>query len=132
VHEVHVTWGTDTPFTVQFVNTVHFEIKDLNSKDSRKIDMDVNNLKLTRNGIAKRVDSEGADLDVIITNVQRKEFELIKPAQSVAQRLQKFEGRGWRRISTKASPASTTRTTRAPNCAYMHNILIMTPSPTSA
>ena len=51
--------------TVPFVNTVHCEIKDSNSKDSRKIDLDVNNLKLTRNGIAKRVESEDADLDVI-------------------------------------------------------------------
>jgi hypothetical protein len=100
VHEVKVT-GTESPFDVQFVNTKHFESKEL-----RKVDMDVNNLKLTRNGIKKRVEEEGADLDVIITNVQRKQFDLIKPASAVAKRLKKFESRGWQKILTKAAPAS--------------------------
>jgi len=104
VQDVQVTCQ-DSEFHVQFVNTHHFE-----NKSAQKIDLDVNNLKLTRSGIAKRIHDEGPDIDVIILNVRRKQFSLVKPPAAITERLQRVESRGWHRIAN-AKPVTGTQHT---------------------
>lgn len=63
------------------------------------IDIDVNNLKMSTLGIVKRVENEGGDLNTIISHCEQKTFTLVKPAEQIADRLQKMRRRGWSLIS---------------------------------
>ena len=81
------------------------------------IDLDINNLKLTSNGLTKREEDEGDSLDTIIQHVLSKQFRRIKPDQEIADRLVKFQKRGWVEI-VKASSGSRPKSKPATKEVY--------------
>ena len=81
------------------------------------IDLDINNLKLTSNGLTKREEDEGDSLDTIIQHVLSKQFRRIKSDQEIADRLVKFQKLGWVEI-VKASSGSRPKSKPATKEVY--------------
>ena len=77
---------------IQLVNTKPFLEK---TRRGPLIDIDVNNLILKTNGLAKRVNGEGGALDKIINNCLNKRFLTVKPTDQIRQRIAKLQRNGW-------------------------------------
>jgi len=104
-HVTNVSLAIDSgKISVDLVNCSYFTSRSKAAK-KKVIDLDINNLKLTSNGLTKREEDEGDSLDTIIQHVLSKQFRRIKPDQEIADRLVKFQKLGWVEI-VKASSGS--------------------------
>lgn len=82
-------------FSLDFVNCSFYTKRSL-GKGRKIVDLDVNNLQLSKVGITKKVDCEGPSVDAIISRCKKGRYKLILPKRLIAVRVQKFEQRGWR------------------------------------
>ena len=80
--------ATGDVFVVQLCNTSAFATRGL-----VQCDLDVNNLKMSGSGIIKKVESQGASLDVLITQIHCKTFRLLKPRNQIKARVTRMTAR---------------------------------------
>ena len=81
---------------VQFVRCDFFEER-AKKANKKVVDLDVNNLKISSDGIEKRVPEEGDAKEAIIQRIQQKKFKCIKPAKEIKDRVKKMKARGWQK-----------------------------------
>ena len=78
---------------MQVVDTVAF------AKKQATVDFDVNNLKITKDGVSikheNEVRLEGRTLDKILRHARVKQLLVLKPAREVTARIEKMTSRGW-------------------------------------
>ncbi len=85
--------GAQFVLWTQVVDTVAF------AKRQATVDFDVNNLKLTKEGMKVKHENEvrleGRILEKILRNARTKHLLVLKPAKEVTARIEKMSKRGW-------------------------------------
>ena len=78
---------------IQVVDTAAF------ARRQATVDFDVNNLKITKDGLSikheEEVRLEGRTLNKILRNARIKHLLVLKPASEVTARIEKMTNRGW-------------------------------------